>query len=478
MEIVCVVAGANLREGNFYPDLVGKQEPVKSFPADTNFCSGCSVMRTERQPYLPISVYVYPERSSIVSETKAPGNEQNQYDQHLPGRHIAPLVVAQTLFQCGMSVDLTLTGLVGYKLAPSPAMATVPFAAIALGAAAMSAPASYCVKRWGYRTAFLIGAGVATAGGIISAIAIHLSLFFLFALGTLLVGVYQGFANYYRYAAADSAPAQQRSRAISTVLTGGVVAAVTGPFIATATKDVLPAEFGGSYALVAVLAACSAAVLLTWRARPNTAPDEPRDVQPIQARRWFGEFARRPSFLAGVGGTAFGYLTMMVLMTGAPIAAVNHHHTVEQGAFIVQWHMVGMFAPALFSGWLVRRLGSVTVLSTGIALSIAASVTNMLGSSQLHFMVGLLLAGVGWNFMYVAGTTLIASSYGPNDRTRVQALGELLTMGSSAAGSLSAGVLLSTLGWTWLNALMLAPLLACLALAVHHTRARTRSALP
>ena len=397
------------------------------------------------------------------------------HDQRFPNRRIAPLVVAQTLFQCGMSVDLTLTGLVGYRLAPTPAMATVPFAAIALGAAVMSAPASYLVKRCGYRTAFLLGAGAAATGGLVSATAIYLNMFLLFTVGTLLVGVYQGFAIYYRYAAADSVSALQRSRAVSTVLTGGIVAAVTGPFIATAAKEVLSSEFAGSYALVGVLAVCSGLVLVCWRDDPSTSAarqEHEESDQAVRARPRFTEITRRAPFLAGVGGTAFGYFVMMLLMTAAPIAAVSHNHTIEQGALIVQWHMVGMFAPALFSGWLIRRLGTMVVLSAGITLSAAASITNMLGTTQLYFMVALLLVGVGWNFMYVSGTTFIAGSYGKNDRARVQGLGELLTMSGSALGALSAGALLSALGWVWLNALVLAPLAVCSALVLRYARTR------
>lgn len=396
--------------------------------------------------------------------------------QRFPRRQIAPLVAAQSLFQCGMSVDLTLTGLVGYRIAPTPALATVPFAAITLGAAVMSAPASFCVRKWGYRKAFLLGASAATLGGILSAGAISFHSFSLFTLGTFAVGVYQGFANYYRYAAADGVPAPQRGRAISTVLTGGVVAAVAGPLFATAAKDVLPAEFAGSYVLVSALAVSSGAILMLWRSDVKADPTElnSEDERAEVRQPRFAEIARRPIFLVGVGGTALGYFTMMLLMTAAPIAAVNRHHTIEQGAFIVQWHMVGMFAPSLFSGRLIRRLGTTTVLSAGIVMSAAASVIDMLGTTQLHFMVALLLVGVGWNFMYVSGTTFIAGSYSRHERARVQASGELLTMSGSAVGALSAGALLSELGWTRINALVLVPLLVCTGFVVHYIRTSRR----
>lgn len=390
---------------------------------------------------------------------------------------IVPLMAAQSLFQCGMSVDLTLTGLVGYRLAPTPVLATVPFAAITLGAAVMSAPASLCVKKWGYRTAFMLGASAATVGGALSAVAIYFGMFFLFAAGTLAVGVYQAFANYYRYAAADDVAADQRGRAISTVLAGGVLAAVAGPFLATAAKDMFLTEFVGSYVLVSALAVGSGLTLLMWRGGSRAGQlqldsDELPDVSQLR----FVDIARRSIFLVGVGGTALGYFVMMVLMTAAPIAAVSHHHTITQGAFIVQWHMVGMFAPALVSGWIIGRLGGTVVLCAGIVMSAAGAVIDMSGSTQAQFMVALLFVGVGWNFMYVSGTTFIAGSYAARERTRVQAGAELLTMSGSAVGALSAGALLTALGWTGLNTLVLVPLLVCSALIICHARLRRRPA--
>lgn len=386
---------------------------------------------------------------------------------------IVPLMAAQSLFQCGLSVDLTLTGLVGYRLAPTPALATVPFAAITLGAAVMSAPASLCVKKWGYRTAFMLGASAATAGGALSAVAIYFGMFFLFAVGTLAVGIYQAFANYYRYAAADDVVADQRGRAISTVLAGGVLAAVGGPFLATAAKDVFLTEFVGSYVLVSVLAVGSGLILLSWRGGSRVGRLQPdSDELPDIAQPRFADIIRRSAFLVGVGGTALGYFVMMVLMTAAPIAAVSHHHTITQGAFIVQWHMVGMFAPALVSGWIIGRLGKTVALCAGIVMSAVGAIIDMSGSTQAHFMVALLLVGVGWNFMYVSGTTFIAGAYAARERARVQACAELLTMSGSALGALSAGALLAALGWTSLNTLVLVPLLVCSALVVYRLRRR------
>ncbi|HKS46427.1 MAG TPA: MFS transporter [Amycolatopsis sp.] len=394
---------------------------------------------------------------------------------------MVPLSAAQALFQCGISVDLTLTGLVGYELAPTPALATLPFAAITLGAAVMSAPASWCVKKWGYRVAFRLGASAAAVGGALSAVAIWLHLFPLFAVGTLAVGIYQAFANYYRYAAADSVRAQDRSRAISAVLAGGTIAAIIGPLLAAAARDVFPTAYVGSYLLVSILALASTLVLVTWRGEsPVTAQPEPDRTPAMTAAapRRLADIVRRPAFLVGVGGTALGYLVMMELMTAAPLAAVEHDHTGVQGALIVQWHLLGMFAPAFFSGWIISRLGAMAVLCSGIALSAVGAVIDIVGTSEVNFMVALLAVGVGWNFLYVSGTTFIANSYDTHGRTRAQAGAELTTMTCSAIGAFSAGALLDAFGWAGLNRMVLVPLLICAILAFYYARARRGPATP
>lgn len=393
-------------------------------------------------------------------------------------RNLLVLAVAQALFQCGLSVDLTLTGLVGFHLAPQPALATLPFACITVGAFAATAPASWLIARYGHRLGFAVGAASAVVGGALSAVAIVQHTYWLFCVGTAGVGIYQAFANYYRYAAADRAAPEQRGRAIATVLAGGVVAALFGPFLATAAKDTLSVEFAGSYLLVSVLAALSGLVLVLLRPAPKPRPspltasmDQPAQPAGSRPSRSVRQLLALPELRTGVAATAIGYLTMMLVMTAAPIAAVHHHHTIEQGALIVQWHMVGMYAPALFAGWSIQRLGAPRLLLGGIALTAAGALACVLGTGQPHFLTGLLLVGVGWSLMYVSGTTLVAGAYQPRERARAQATAEALTMTGSATGSLSAGLLLQELGWASTNLLVLLLLVPCAVLAWGRLRA-------
>ncbi len=382
-----------------------------------------------------------------------------------PGRRraMSVLVVAQMLYYFGISIDLTLTGLVGYKLAPTPALATLPFALISVGSWAATYPASVFMRRYGRKAGFLTGSAAAIVGGVASVTALYTRQFALFCVGVGLIGVYQAFAGYYRYAAADLFPAPQRGRAISTVLSGGVIAAVVGPFLATAVKDTLSVEFAGAYALVTVLALVSAGVLGLLRAgEPGRTAQHPQpdgDGEAELERRPLSVIARQWVFVTGVLGAGVGNFVMTLLMTAAPIAAVHAGRTIGQGANVMQWHMVGMYATAFVAGPLTRRFGASGTLLLGGLVSTAGAGIATSSLSVTAFMSALALVGIGWNLMYVSGSALIASSYRLSERAAAQGVGEIFTLGGAAVGSLVAGPLVSALGWRPMAAWML-PLLA------------------
>lgn len=419
--------------------------------------------------------------------------------------NLSVLVTAQALYLFVTSIDLTLTGLVGYDLAPTPFLATLPFALISVAGTLSTAPASLLMVRTGRRAGFMLGSLFPVLGGLVSVRAIATGDFALFCAGTACVGVFQGFATYYRYAAADDALPERRPRAISTVLAGGVLAAVAGPFIATAGRDLLATEFAGSYLLVTVLGVASMLVLLPLRLpRPgragDTAADDTTDgtgdgtgdgtaaAAGAGGAAGAGDAAAAPPrpmrevltqrvFLTGVTGTTTGYFVMMLLMTAAPISAMSHHHTVEQGALVVQWHLVGMFAPSLLSGHVVERFGAAQTLLAGVGVSLGGAVMAMLGTSQTHFMVSLAAIGVGWNLMQVAGTSLVVQSYRAAEGARTQATAESATAVAAALGSLCAGVLLDAAGWRNLNVVALALLVPAGVLTVSYlSRARAAAA--
>jgi MFS family permease len=231
-------------------------------------------------------------------------------------------------------------------------------------------------------------------------------------------------------------------------------------------QGVLPTRYAGSYLFVTILAIASCALLLGFRDQTQQGALSEKTsmghsmVDDLPPRR-LRAVAFQPTFLVGTAGSMIGYLTMMILMTIAPIAALQDHHTISQAAVAVQWHMVGMYAPALFTGLIIRSIGAAQTLLLGTMSTAAGAVIAVSGISQADFMAALALVGIGWCLMYIAGSTLIAHSYRHAERTRAQGLGEALTMAGAAAGGLSAAALFEALGWHNINLLMLVPLGVC-----------------
>lgn len=391
-------------------------------------------------------------------------------------RNARILALCQALYTSSVSIDLTLTGLVGYTLADDKALATLPFSLITVAAALTTIFASFLMARIGRRAGFALGAAVGAAGGAISVHAIFIHSFWWFCCGTATVGVFQAFAQYYRLAAADAVDAPSKGRAISTVLTGGVIAAVLGPALAAWSRDWLaPITFAGSYVLVTLLGICSLAlVLLAYR---NTAPAgaSPARHADDAHPRPLARIVTQPIFLAALANNAIGYMVMMFVMTATPIAAVACGHTIGDGARIIQWHLVGMYAPSFFAARLIARFGVLRIIGAGIVLSAACGAIALAATDLPHFYAALACLGVGWNFMFVGGTTLLAQSYRSSERAKTQATSEFTTFACTALASLSAGQLLARFGWHVVNASIFPALAvaACATLGYAWTRART-----
>lgn len=375
-------------------------------------------------------------------------------------RDIFVLSLCQALFTMALSVDLTLTGVAGYALATDKSLATLPFSLITVAAACTTLGASFVMSRIGRRRGFLIGASAGMCGGMISVEALVHRSFPAFCVGTALVGIFQAFAQYYRLAAADCVEGAAKQRAISAVLAGGVFAALAGPQLAKSSMNALGGDpYAGAYLLVAVLSLCSCVLLaFVFKDTPSRSTDHGPAAS--TAPRSLRVIVRQPIYVAAITNNAVGYAVMMGLMTAAPIAALRCGYGVADGAGIIQWHMVGMFAPSLIASALMRRVGVGAVISCGIALAGFAASLLICSQALASFYVALGAMGVGWNFMFVGGTTLLAQSYRPSERAKAQALSEFTTFCLSAVGSMGAGQILVRLGWRTLNEAIIA--LLCL----------------
>lgn len=385
-------------------------------------------------------------------------------------RIVLSLALAQALFQTGAVLIATVGGLAGLLLAPEKALATLPIACVALGTAIATVPASLLMGRVGRRPGFLLGTLLGAGGGALAATAMLVGSFPLLCVATALIGAYHGFAQFYRFAAAEAATDAFKSRALSFVLAGGVVAAVVGPYLGAAAKDLLGATaYAGSFVAVTVLSLAAAAVLALTPLEGVRAAD-PADAPP----RPLPEIMRQPKFIAAVAGAAVGFGVMAMIMTATPLSMVGHHHAVSDAALVIQWHVLGMFVPSFFTGWLVKRFGLTPMMLVGCALLLAHVMVAMSGVALLNFLSGLILLGVGWNFLYVGGSTLLTETYRPSERARVQALNDFLIVGVVAASSFSAGALVDIFGWRGLNLAAVPPLLAaagCISLVALRGRA-------
>jgi predicted MFS family arabinose efflux permease len=385
-------------------------------------------------------------------------------------RNVIVLAIGQALMLSAIVLAMTLAGIVGAMLAPDNGLATLPVAAMVLGTAMASIPASLLMRRIGRRGGFAVGAAIGVAGSALAALGIQAGSFSAFVVGHLLVGSYQGFANYYRFAAAEAAGPADAGRAISWVVAGGVVAAFAGPQIAVWGRDwMLPHLFMGSYLAQGGLSVAALALLALLRLpAPRVAGGDP--ARPL------GQIVRQPALRAAIVGAAVGYMVMIMAMTATPLAMLGCGFGTDDVRPVIQWHVFGMFAPSFFTGSLVARFGAPRVMQAGFVLLIGHVAIAVSGIEYLHFQSALILLGVGWNFAFVGGTALLTQTYRASEQTKVQALNEAIVFGLVALGSLGAGWLYDRFGWVALNLAALPPLLLALGWTFAAARQRAPAA--
>ena len=381
------------------------------------------------------------------------------------------LASGQALFQIASVMVMTVGGLAGAQLAGSARWATLPIAAMFLGTALATFPASMWMARAGRRTGFIAGTLLGAAGGALAALAISRSSILLLSAGTFLVGTYQGFAQFYRFAASEMAEEAHRPRAISLVLAGGVLAAIVGPQLARVGGPLLSPEYVGTFLILSVVSLGATAVLAQLSPIPPSGQSRPVTTT-VHGRRWH-EIVLQPTYLIALFGAATGYGVMILAMTATPLAMIHHQHGLATAATVIQLHTLGMFLPSFFTGDLIARFGVVRVMLAGVALLLGHVLAALSGTQFLSFAGALILLGVGWNFLYVGGTTLLTRTYTAQEAARAQATNDMTIFAVGLACSLGAGALLDTLGWQRLN-LLLVPWLFAAGIALFWFAVRDR----
>ncbi len=344
----------------------------------------------------------------------------------------------------GSIILFTIAALIGSTIAADKSLATLPLALLQLATMLTTIPAAFILKR-GRKLGFMTGALIGLMGSCLGIYAVLMGNFALFSLSTILYGISNGFVGYYRFTAADVATEAFRSRAISFVIAGGILAALIGPELATWTKDWLPVTFAGGFVAIALLQLLTLLVLSAL----NLPPLLQQKYQ--EHGRELGSIMQQPVFIVAVLGSMIGYGVMALLMTATPLAMVAVHHPFHTAASVIQWHVLGMFTPSLFTGYLIARFGVLTIISTGIFLNGLCIAVNLAGTSAPHFFGALLLLGIGWNFMFIGSTTLLTQTYTPAERAKTQAAHDFLMLSFVAFTTFLSGRLLNDWGWTVVN---------------------------
>lgn len=387
--------------------------------------------------------------------------------------NVVILALCQALYLSASSVQVALSGLVGAMLAPDRLLATLPFSLITVMTASATIPASFLMARWGRRAGFVLGALLGGSGGAISTVAIFQQSFIAFCVGNALMGCFQAVAQYYRFAAADAAEPAFKSRAVSWVMAGGVAAALLGPGIAGFSKDLFaPVAFAGSYLAIVVLAAASI-LLLSLLSIPK-----PAAAAAGQRGRPLAVIARQPAFITAVANNVLGYATMVFVMAATPLAAVACGHSSGDAIGVIRMHLIGMFAPSFVTGSLIARFGVTRILLAGAGMLLASALAALSGIALYNFWVALALLGVGWNFLYVGGTTLLTAAYRAEERAKTQAANEFLTFGVVAMASFASGGVMARLGWAAISYATLVPLLVAAAATLWYVAVSRRPAAP
>ncbi|MDR0252227.1 MAG: MFS transporter [Brucellaceae bacterium] len=389
-------------------------------------------------------------------------------------RQVFLLATAQALFQTASVMVMTIGGLAGKQVASRPELATMPVASMFLGTAIAMLPASLWMSRVGRKAGFILGAVLGVTGGLLAAFGLWQSSLLLLSAGTFLIGAYQAFAQFYRFAAGEIADEAFRSRAISLVLGGGVFAALAGPVLARGGKELMIPPYMASFLMLAFVSLIAAVLLSRLRS-----PEPATIAKTEQSGRTWWQIVSQPAYLVALFAAVTGYGIMILAMTATPIAMDHHHHDLSVASTVIQLHVLGMFLPSFFTGSLIARFGVMRIMLTGLALFGAHVALALTGTGFTSFASALIMLGIGWNFLYIGGTTLLTTTYTAAEKGRAQATNDLTIFIVGLACSFSAGGLLQYFGWQMLNILLvpwiIIAALVLLRFAYQHKRSVTVS---
>ena len=358
------------------------------------------------------------------------------------GRNIALLALSQACFMTTVNINIIVTSLVGVLIAPEPWLATLPISLMYVVSMLTTLPASLLMGRIGRKPVFISAAGIGLFCCLIMGYAMILSSFMLFLVSSAGLGIATGVAQFYRYAAADNAEQNQKARALSLVLAGGVLAVIIGPNLARMTFEAIPDHlYAGCFFGAAMMQLLALLLLPYLDIKPNTEIVKSSGVS-------LGWLFRQPYFIAGMVTAALGYGVMTFMMTATPLQIVNTEQMGDSSnAVIIQLHVLAMLLPSLATGALIGRVGVIPVLWAGVIFYIAMIVVTLSGTSFMHYLMTLVLLGLGWNMLFVGGSSIIAQSCRPDQRPKVQGMADFMITAMMALASLTSATMHYLYGW-------------------------------
>jgi MFS family permease len=387
-----------------------------------------------------------------------------------PRTNVLLLACCQALLLTNAVTLISVGALAGYALAGNKIFATLPAATYVIGGFVGTFPASMWMRRVGRRNGFLTGGVFGLAGSALATLAIAASSLALLCAGTFLLGIYNAFGQYYRFAAADVASADEKAKAISYVMAGGLVGGIIGPEISKHTRELMHPVFMATYASLSVYCLASMAIVSRLRLPATVASHTDAPARPL------GVIIRQPIFVVAAASAALGYGVMNLLMTATPLAMGFCGHPYGAAAAVISSHVVAMFAPSFFTGTLIKRFGVLNVMLTGAMCMFACVGVALSGQLVMHFWWALVLLGLGWNFMYIGGTTLLTEAYHASEKAKAQGANEVAVFAVQGISAFSSGVLVNSQGWNTLNYVAL-PLIACAAAAMLWLWSKRRGAI-
>ena len=365
----------------------------------------------------------------------------------MKSKNIPILSLALALSQSGPPIIVLLGGIVGTELAPTPTLATLPIALLVIGVAIFVIPASLIMRRIGRKRGFLAAVILAALGSLLAAYALSQDSFLLFCLATLMIGMNGAFVQQYRFAAIESVEEQFAGRAVSYVLVGGIAAAFIGPEIAKRTQGLIDGNiYGAAFLILAGL------YLLSFLALSFMDPVQVQAISTSDEGRPLPEIIRQKNFLVAIMAGAVSYGAMTFVMTATPIQMKETAGFVlGDTAFVIQSHIIAMYLPSLFTGFLIERLGLARIMLVGALVLLVSAIVGSTSSSLSQYWLALVLLGLGWNLLFVGATVLLTHTYHPSERFKTQATNDFIVFGVQATASFSAGTILYLSGWGRIN---------------------------